>query len=399
VRRGLPGWIAGAGCVGAVALAVAATRHTARADGSPIDPAGAWRGVWIGSVIAALALSAVGVLLARRGRLRLGVAVAAAVAVQLVPLVSPLLLSQDSFLYWAEARVITVHHHSPYRVTPSAYPQDPGTRAMSREWRTEKEPYGPLWATVSTLPALVAGRSAHDAQLLYRLLAVAGVLATLAIVAARTRSAQAVALLGWSPLVALHFAGGGHSDAVLTLVLAGAVALGATAWGGALWPVAAMFKAVPLVVLPLELARRRLRMPRAFWVGLVGAAIVLLVAAVAAFGTSWVTASAVAAHGTSPIGGVHFLTETGLRHRYAVVIGGLVFLAVYAVLLREASRNGRAHLGFALAALCMCSSLLRPWYALWPLALAALEEDGLSMSAAFALSGYGLFADALPSLV
>jgi alpha-1,6-mannosyltransferase len=400
VRRDLPGWLLGGATIAATAVAVEATRHTARADGSPIDPSGAWRSAWIAAVIAALALAGVAVLAARAGRIRLGVAVAVAVVVQVVPLAAPLLLSQDAYLYWAEARVITVHHHSPYDVTPSQYPSDPATVAMSREWRTEKEPYGPVWATVSAVPALAVGSSKRDAQLAYRALAVLGVLLTIALVGRRTRSAAAVALLGWSPVIALHYGGGGHSDALLTLALVAAVALGASLWGGAAWPFAVLFKAVPVVVLPLELARRRLRVPRSFWVGLVGSGVVLAAVFVAAYGTGWMTASAVAAHGTSPIGGVHFVKElTGLRHRYDVVIAGLVFVAVYLVLLRVAWRTGRAHLGFALAALCMCSSLLRPWYALWPLALAAFEEDGLSMAAAYALAGYVLFADALPPLL
>lgn len=353
--------------------------------------------MFIAAVLAALALSGLGVLLGRRGALSLKVAVVAAVAVQALPLASPLLLSRDVYIYWAEARVVTVHHANPYRVTPSRYPDDPGTQAASAQWRTQTEPYGPAWAAVGTLPALAAGTSHHGAQLLYRLLAFVCVLATLGVVAVRTRSPQAVALLGWSPLVALHYAGGGHSDAVFTLLLVLAISLGATAAGGALWPVAAMFKAVPLVVLPLELATRRLHMSRRFWFGLAGAAVVLVVAAVAAFGTHWVSGSLESAHGTSPLGGVHFLTETGLRHRYAVAIGGLVFVAVYLVLLRAAWRTGRAHGGFALAALAMCSSLLRPWYALWPLAVSALEEDGLSMVAAYALSVYVLVWDALPT--
>lgn len=394
------GWAVGAGTLVAVVLAVQATRHTARPDGSPIDPAGGWRTVWIVATIVAVALAGIGVLLARRGYVRLGHAVVIAVVIQLVPFAGPLLLSQDVYLYWAEARVITVHHQSPYDVTPSQYPNDPGTQAASLQWRTQPEPYGPVWATVGTVPALAAGSSKHDAQLAYRLLAALGVLLTVALIARRTRSPAAVVLLGWSPLIALHYAGGGHSDALLTLALVGAVALGASLWGGAAWPFAALFKAVPVVVLPLELARRRLQVPRSFWIALVGSGVVLTAIFTAAYGTGWMTASAIAAHGTSPIGGVHFVKElTGLRHRYDVVIAGLVFVVVYLVLLRVAWRTGRAHLGFALAALCMCSSLLRPWYALWPLALAAYEEDGLSMASAYALAGYVLFADAVPALL
>lgn len=388
--------VAGGLAVAATAVAAVATRHAEHADGSPVRPSGAWEHAWTAGVLAALVVSGVGVLLARRGVLRLRAAIAVAVVVQALPLVGPLLLSQDAYLYWAEGRVVAVHGQNPYRVTPSRYPTDPSTLAASREWRTQTEPYGPAWVAVGAVPALAAGRSAHDAQLYYRLLALAGVLATLAIVAVRTRSAAAVALLGWSPLVAFHYAGGGHSDAMLTLFLVAAVALGARASGGAAWPVAAMFKAVPVVLLPLELARRRLRVPRRFWVALVGSAVVLAALSFGFFGTGWIVATAAGAHETSPIGGVHFLTEAGLRHRYAVALGALVFVAIYAVLLRQAWRRGRPHLGLALAALCMCSSLLRPWYALWPLAVAALEADGPSQGAAYALSAYVLIADALP---
>lgn len=394
MRRDPRGWLLGAATVAAVAVAVVATRHAPHADGSPIDPRGGWHAAWIAATIAAFVLAGLGVALARCGRLRLGVAVAVAVVVQALPLAAPLLLSRDAFLYWAEARVFAVHDANPYRVTPSAFPNDPSTSVASRQWRTETEPYGPAWVVVGSAPGLLAGSSPHRAQLLYRLLACLGLLATIAVLAIRRRVAG-VALLGWSPLIALHYAGGGHSDALLAFFLVIALAH-SSGWA---WPVAAMFKAVPVVILPLELARNRLRMPRRWWIGLVGTSVVLAIAALALFGTAWASTSVVAAHGTSPIGGVHFLTQTGLRHRYAVAIGALVFAAVYLVLLRRAWRGRNPQLGFALAALCMCSSLLRPWYALWPLAVAAVEEDGLSMTSAFALSGYVLFADATPSLL
>jgi hypothetical protein len=68
---------------------------------------------------------------------------------------------------------------------------------------------------------------------------------------------------------------------------------------------------------------------------------------------------------------------------------------VYLVLLRNAWRTGRGRFSLAATALCLTSSLLRPWYALWPVALAALEEDALAAVAAFALSAYLLFGDAV----
>ncbi len=396
--RKLAGWAIGAGCFVAVGVAVDATRHAAHVQSTPIIPHGSWKAVWVICVLVALALSGIGVLLARRGALRLRTAIIVAVAVQTVPLFGPLILSQDAFLYWAEARVITVHRANPYSVPPSQFPNDPATRVASPEWRVQTEPYGPAWAAVGTLPALAAGRSADLAQLLYRALATAGILTLLGIVALRTRSSAAIALLGWSPLVALHYAGGGHSDALLMVFTVLAVAFGAGAGGGVAWPLASMFKgAFPAVLLPLDLARTQGRRPRSFWIGLVAATVVLVAAAVAAFGTGWASRSVLGVHGSSGMGGVHFITETGLRHRYAVVIGALVFVGVYVALLREAWQRGRPHLGLAAAALCMCSSLLRPWYGLWPLALAAVEGDGISEAAAYALSAYLLIFDALPT--
>jgi hypothetical protein len=98
---------------------------------------------------------------------------------------------------------------------------------------------------------------------------------------------------------------------------------------------------------------------------------------------------------TSPLGGVHWLMELGLRHRYAVVVAALAFLVVYAFLLRDAWRRGRARFSLAATALCLTSSLLRPWYGLWAVALAAVEEDALGAAVAYALSGYLLFGDAV----
>jgi hypothetical protein len=176
-------------------------------------------------------------------------------------------------------------------------------------------------------------------------------------------------------------------------VLAGAIAAGATVLGGALWPIAGAFKPLAPVLLPLEVASRQPG-PR-WWLGLAGGVVAISVVATVLFGTDWVTASTVGAHQTSPLGGVHWLTEAGLRHRYAVTLAGLVFVAVYLLLLRSAWRTRRPRFALAAVALCLTSSLLRPWYGLWPLALAALEDDAVAAMAAFALSGYLLFGDAV----
>jgi alpha-1,6-mannosyltransferase len=377
-------------------IAVLASRHAAPSAVSPVVPSGLWSDAWAGALIASFGLYGAGAWLARAGQLRLRTALAVAVAVQALPLAAPLLLSKDAYLYWGEARVLTAHHANPYRTTPADFQTDPAFRWVSESWRAHPAPYGPAWEIVSAGPAVVAGTSPLRAELAYRTLAVLAMLGSLALVAVRTHSAAAVAFLGWSPLLALHFGGGGHSDALMMLLVLGAVVAGTTSFrGGALWPLASAFKPFPPILVPLELARRRLAASARWWVGAVMSTVVVVAASTALFGTDWIRAEATGAHQASPLGGVHWLTQAGLSHRHAVIGAGAVFLIVYVALVRDAWARGRAHFSLAATALCLTSSLLRPWYALWPVALAALEEDLLGAAAAFALTGYLLFGDAV----
>jgi alpha-1,6-mannosyltransferase len=386
---------AGVTLVTAIAVAVIAANHASPSAVSPVTPRGAWNDVWVGGLIAAFALYGIGALLSRTGRLRLRVAVAVAVAVQALPLAGPLLLSKDAFLYWGEARVLTVHHANPYRATPSDYPTDPALPWVSQSWQAEPAPYGPAWEILAAGPAVVAGSSHRVAELAYRVLAFLALLGCIAIVARRTRSAAAVAFLGWSPLIALHYAGGGHSDAVMMVFVLAALAAGPGAKGGALWPVASAFKPFAPILVPLELAQRRLAVGKRWWLGFAASTVAVIAISILLFGIHWVRAATTGAHLTSTLGGVHWLTQLGLTHRYAVIVAALLFLIVYAALLRSAWRTGRARFSLAATALCLTSSLLRPWYALWPVALAALEEETLGTVAAYALTGYLLFGDAV----
>jgi hypothetical protein len=392
--RSMAAWAAAAMLVACIGIAVAAARHAHPAEVSPVVPSGSWNDAWIAAVVAAFVLYCVAVVAFARVRAHWGAALVIAAVLQALPVAAPLLLSKDVYLYWSEARIVTVHHASPYRSTPSDYPSDLALPYVSEEWRTSKAPYGPAWEALALAPA-AASSTARNAASAYRVLAIVGVLLAAAIVALRTRSAAAVALLGWNPVVALHFGGGGHSDGwLMALVVAGVVGA-SLARGGAAWSLAAAFKPVPLVLLPLDLAADRIRRPRRFWLGLIACGIAVLVVSGAVWGFGWVRASLVGVHGASPFGGVHWLTEAGLSHHDAVAVAGLVFAIVYCALLVRAWRSGVAHLALAASALCLTTSLLRPWYAIWPLALAAVEEDALGAAAAVALSAYLLLGDAV----
>ena len=388
---------AGLGVVAAITVAAVSARHATLADVSPVIPSGHWGSAWLVAVTAAVCLSCVGWLLARRG-MSLRLALAVAVAVQVIPLTAPLLLSKDAYLYWAAARIVTVHHANPYVATLENYPNDPSFPYPSESWRPYPVAYGPAWEAISTAPATLAGTSANRAQLAYRILAVLGVLAIIGIVARRTRSASAVALVGWSPLVALHYAGGGHSDALMMAFLVFAVAARSAAAGGA-WAIAGAFKPIPVILVPLELASARFRLGKAWWIGLVATTSVIAVASTAVFGVHWFVDQARGIHRgvgyPTPLGVVHWLVLSGISHGRAVLVAGALFALIYVVLFRDAWKNGRARLSIAAAALVMTSTLLGPWYGLWPLALAAVEDDLFAGGLAAAVASYLVLADAV----
>jgi hypothetical protein len=390
---------AGVGTAAAIALAVLAARHATLADVSPVTPRGEWETVWVVAVTAAVVLSALGWLLARSGALRLRSAVAIAVVIQCLPLAGPLLLSKDAYLYWAVSRIVTVHHANPYTATLEDFPTDPAFPYPSEAWRSYPAAYGPAWEVLQTVPAAAAGSSAHRAERAYRVFAAIGILLIVALVAFRTRRAASVALIGWSPLVALHYGGGGHSDAWMMAFLVFAVAWPASAATGAAWAVAGSFKPVPVILLPLELARTRLRRPRSWWIGIVVTTLLIAVASTVFFGRHWLTDQGRGIHRgagyPTPLGAVHWLTELGLTHGHAVTIAGVAFATVYVLLLREAWVRGRRVLSLGATALTVTSTLLGPWYGLWSLALAAVEEVTLAEVAALALAAYLLLADAV----
>ena len=177
---------------------------------------------------------------------------------------APLLLSKDVYLYWSEARIAIVHHANPYRATPAAYPTDPALqlrlrdlarrrpRRTVRPGRRSARFRQPRPARRPTAPSSATGCS--------RLL---GVLAAALLIARRTRNAAAVALLGWSPLVALHFAGGGHNDAWMIALLVLGVAAPRPQRAERPGRSPRRSSSFPPILLPLELAARRLRAPAA----------------------------------------------------------------------------------------------------------------------------------------
>jgi hypothetical protein len=312
------------------------------------------------------------------------------------------LLSTDVSAYWDYGRIAAVHCGNPYDDAPRDFPHDPAFPLVGADLRDETSVYGPGFTLASEAHAELVGESEDAAAWLYKGLAAAGMVAV-TLLAARLarRSAYAAAFVGWNPLLALHFAGGGHNDAWMAACVLGALALGAAGrrgFAGAAWAAGVAVKWIPLLFLPLRfLEARRVGRP----VGHAGfAAAVGIVGAIAVwrYGWSWLGSFGPLGQNVVEERAAYSVpsrvASLGLSEGASVALFAALFVLAYLWLLREAWR-GRARLGLTAGLLLVATSFLRPWYAAWAVPLAAVEEDRAARWLALGLSAY-LLPDTVP---
>jgi hypothetical protein len=302
-------------------------------------------------------------------------------------------------MYWDYGRIAAIHGGNPHRDFPDQWPNDPAFRRASTAWARERTPYGPGWTVVSELDAEVAGGSASIATFFFRVLAAVSLVAAVAVIAWATRSAFSAALVGWNPVLALHFAGGGHADAAMMALVATGLALAVRrpVASGAAWVAATTVKVATLPFLGLEAAYRLRGRERRWFVGVAGFGVLAVGIATTVFGPSWLRSAGPISNqlrDANSIGLPTRLHEVGLPLHVAQGVCAVGFVLLYLTLLREAWL-GRRRLAVAAGGLCLAVAWLMPWYALWPLVLAAFDLDLAGIAIGIALSGYVLL-DALP---
>lgn len=403
-RPPAPALVAGGACLLLVALAVAA----AYPESSPLVPEhdaadGGWAWVYLVAAAAAFAAYLAGLLvLGRRPGARAGAVLALACAVQLVPLAGPVLLSTDVYTYWDYGRIGAVHDANPYADPPSQFPTDPAFPLMGAQWRDTTSVYGPGFTLASEAHAHAVGDSPDVAAWTYKALAGLAMLA-LTVLAARLgrRPAYAAAFVGWNPLLALHFAGGGHNDAWMMAFVLAALAAGAAgrrALAGAAWALAVAVKWLPLLFIPLRyLEARRLGKPVNHY-AFPGTLALVAVVATLLYGRAWLGAFGPLRDNLVDERAAYSipsrLSGLGIPEGAAVALLAALFALAYGWLLWEAWR-GRARLALTAGLLLVATSWLVPWYAVWAVPLAAVEEDPPARWLALALSAY-LLRDAVP---
>jgi alpha-1,6-mannosyltransferase len=355
---------------------------------------------WIFSGALALMFAAYLLVLREAPRIQPGWMLAAILAVQLVFLLAPPLEYTDVFNYINYGRMGVVHHLDPYTVLPLREPHSDPAYALSN-WHYLRSPYGPLFTllTYALVPLGLAGS-------LWAIKAIVGI-CSLALLALVWRLAQllgrsptlAVAFVGLNPIVLIWGVGGEHNDVVMVLLVVAAIYLlllprlrgeppersqrtighgvlaGPELAAGALLIGAVGIKASAAIFLPLAIAIAGRR--RSVLVGMGGAALVLILVSLLAFGPHL---GGVRAQSTlvSPEGLPNLLgillglggETAGLR---AVLTGTAAVIILFA-----AARAWRRPLGAmeygCVTALALIFTLgwSAPWYVLWALPFGAL---------------------------
>jgi len=310
-------------------------------------------------------------------------------------------LSTDAWTYWEYGRIAAIHDGDPYVDTPNAFPNDPAYDKAGADWRDTTSVYGPAFTLVSEAVALAAGTSAAAAAWIFKVLAALGVLACTLLAARLARDKpSAAALVGWNPLFAIHFAGGGHNDSILIALTLGALALAAAGrkqLAGAAWAFAVLIKWVPLVFFALRaVAARAARRP----VGHAGFAVMaaaIIGLATTRYGLDWVRSVGPLARNAAEQSSYalpHRLEQLGVPHALTFVLTLTALAAGLLWLGREAAR-GRVRLGLAGCLLLATTPWLTPWYAIWAVPLAAAEDDRRAQLISLAFCAY-LLPQAIP---
>ena len=343
---------------------------------------------------AAFAAYVVGLAVLRHRQVRLAGVAALAVAIQLGPVAAPLILSADAWVYWDYGRIAAVHHGNPYAAPPARYPADAAYGHVPAAWRRSTSVYGPAFTLASEPVALAAGRSPAAAAWIYKGLAALAVLVATACAAlVAHRRVFAVAFIGWNPLLAVHFGGGGHNDAAAVALVAGAFALeraGRPAAAGAAWAGAVMTKWLPLALLPIHYLGGRGSPRRAFGTGLLVTAAALALAASLRYGRHWIAALGPVARNASAGSSyalAHRLEQIGVPRTVALTAMASVFAIGYGWLLLQA-RRGRPRLGLTALLVLAVTPWLLPWYVVWPVVLVAAEDDAAAQVLALCLCAY-----------
>ena len=322
----------------------------------------------------------------------------------------------DLFHYHADARTLWVHGANPLTVPPSANPYPIG---MS--WASQPSPYGPLWSLMTGFAVAPAGENMLAGLLGLKAIAAASYLASAWLVyriVACVRPGQealAVVLFAWNPFVVLRVVGNSHNDLVMmALALAAIERAQVRSWWGAFLALACsvLVKYASVLIAPAILlfawehagssSRQRLR-------ALAGPLMLAALASVAVFAPFW---EGLATFDTVRGQAGRMITSTPL-YLHVLLRGPpvagfettgvasapllLIFLPLAVALTWQARLNEERLISSAFSLfflyLLIPATWFRPWYFLWPVAVAALRPRAWLAVMLIAITFFGAFPD------
>jgi alpha-1,6-mannosyltransferase len=309
------------------------------------------------------------------------------------------MLSTDIFNYIDYARLGVLHGIDPYTRGPAAAPHDAVYHYTA--WRHMATAYGPLF-TVATYP--LAHASVAVAVWALKGVTAAASLGCVALVWRIARQlgrspAVASAVFGLNPLLLVWTMGGAHNDILMLLLMLGGVslALGAReSLGGAALVAAAAVKATAGLAIPFLLLASP-RRPR-----------VLAGVAAASVGVLGVALVAFPGHALGVIDVLvrqhQFVGYNSVPKEFALVFGfpgvtpgirlactvGLIGALGFIAFRVWRGAEWVTACGWALVAVVVTSTWFLAWYAVWPLAFAAVSRDRRLMVATLGLQAFWL---------
>ena len=344
------------------------------------------------------------VALAASRTLPLAVLATAVVAAHVILLLGPPLISQDVFGYLAFARMGALHGLDPYTHFPAEAAGDAIFPFIG--WPFQHSPYGPLFtlATYAIAPFGLAG-GIWTLKALSALCSLAAIWLTARAAGRLGRSRRfALAFMGLNPVLLVLAVGGAHNDTLLLLSLALALLLSAGAAGRPRAAAVSLAAGVgvkltaglvlPFLVLGQRAWRERLGVALAGALGLLAVAAIGVIGfgphALGFLGAVGEQQQLVATHSvpaeTARLVGLHG-TPGWWRHLWA---GAFLLVLAYALWRTARGADWRVAAGWTTIALLCSTAWLLPWYAVWPLPLAAVCGDRRLLAGTLVVCAYAV---------
>ncbi len=307
----------------------------------------------------------------------------------------------DLFDNIMHGRIISVYRANPFKDVAAQFNSDPFYPYTA--WRNSVSAYGPAWEMLAGFVTRLAGNSFIANVLAFKLMLGGFLAAGAALVVmilrrlAPERALAGLVLLVWNPIVLVETIGNGHNDlAMMIWVLLAAWLLQRRRYSPSVLAllVGALIKYIPLLLLPIVLAialrdlpnhRTRVR----FAIVTTVAAVTLIAAAYAPFWRGLDTLSIERRANlltTSLPSLIYFQLKSNISNDEAIKLVSLTaagLTVAFSLAMAVRAWRDRSELSFARSAfyLLMFYLLLtclwfQPWYAVWPLALAALLPPG-----------------------